>query len=159
MQTSISRCLLGLTRQRLAPLLLVSLLGALVVAAPASARADSLLHTLSDPTLVPRALFGYSVAHSGARVVVGAPLDQTGETGSAYVYDLASATPTVPVATLNNPSPVLNDYFGNSVAISGTRVVVGAYLDDTGVIAAGSAYVYDLGQRHSHRPRRHAQQP
>jgi hypothetical protein len=60
------------------------------------------------------------------------------------VYDLASGTPTVPVATLTNPSPALSDYFGSSVAISGTRVVVGAYGDDAGAANAGSAYVYDL---------------
>jgi hypothetical protein len=90
--------------------------------------------------------FGTSVAISGSRMVVGAYLDDIGATdaGSAYVYDLSSGTPTVPLATLNNPGPAEEDRFGNSVAISGTRVVVGAYLDDTGATDAGSAYVYDL---------------
>ena len=75
-------------------------------------------------------IFGYSVAISGTRVVVGANGDDTGasDAGSAYVYDLSGGTPTVPVATLNNPGPAASDYFGNSVAISGTRVVVGASL-------------------------------
>jgi hypothetical protein len=102
--------------------------------------------TLNNPAPAAGDEFGWSVAISGMRVVVGAILDDTGATdaGSAYVYDLSSATPTVPVATLNNPGPAAFDVFGWSVAISGTRVVVGARDDNTGAGIAGSAYVYDL---------------
>jgi hypothetical protein len=102
--------------------------------------------TLNKPSPADGDRFGSSVAISGTRVVVGAYQDDAGASnaGSAYVYDLSSGTPTVPVATLNNPSPAADDRFGSSVAISGTRVVVGAYLDDTGANNAGSAYVYDL---------------
>jgi hypothetical protein len=102
--------------------------------------------TLNNPSPAANDYFGSSVAISGTRVVVGASQDVTGApgAGSAYVYDLASATPTMPVATLNNPSPAAFDEFGHSVAVSGTRVVVGAYWDDTGATDAGSAYVYDL---------------
>jgi hypothetical protein len=106
--------------------------------------------TLNNPGAAPTAgdLFGGAVAISGTRVVVGALLDDTGanSAGSAYVYDLRSGTPTVPVATLNNPgpAPTAGDLFGGAVAISGTRVVVGAYRDSTGASTAGSAYLYDL---------------
>ena len=102
--------------------------------------------TLNNPGPAASDYFGYSVSISGSRVVVGALQDDTGATdaGSAYVYDLSSGTPTVPVATLNNPGPAVNDRFGSAVAISGTRVVVGAHQDDTGTTDAGSAYVYDL---------------
>ena len=64
-------------------------------------------------------------------MVVGAYSDDTGarDAGSAYLDDLSGGTP-VPVATLNNPGPADSDYFGSSVAISGTRVVVGAPGDD-----------------------------
>ena len=105
-----------------------------------------LLHVIANPSPAQNDQFGNSVAISGTRVVVGAPFDDTGATdaGSAYVYDLSSGTPTVPVATLNNPGPAAGDLFGFSVAISGTRVVVGAFRDDTGATDAGSAYVYDL---------------
>jgi hypothetical protein len=104
------------------------------------------LHLLTNPSPAAGDQFGFSVAVSGTRVVVGAHRDDTTGTtaGSAYVYDLTSATPTVPMATLTNPSPAAFDFFGNAVAISGTRVVVGAVLDDSGAINAGSAYVYDL---------------
>jgi hypothetical protein len=90
--------------------------------------------------------FGYSVAVSGTRIVVGSRSDDTGEvnSGCAYVYQLDGATPTVAAVALNNPSPGANDSFGESVAISGNHVVVGAVLDDTVAVNAGSAYVYDL---------------
>ena len=50
--------------------------------------------------------------------------------------------------TLNNPnaySTAATDYFGQSVAISGNRVVVGAHgEDDAGGTASGKAYIYTL---------------
>jgi len=66
------------------------------------------------------------VAVSGNTVVVGAPWDDTGasDAGSAYVFD---ATTGGLLRTLNNPTPAASDYFGNSVAVSGNTVVVGAY--------------------------------
>jgi len=86
------------------------------------------------------------VAISGSRAVVGAPLDNTGEAnaGSAYVYDFAGATPNVPVTVLHDPSGAFQDYFGNAVAMAGTRIVVGAEGNDFGDADAGAAYVYDL---------------
>ncbi len=104
------------------------------------------IFTLNNPSPAAGDGFGWSVAISGMRIVVGAHQDDASafNAGSAYVYDLASATPTVPVATLPNPTPASGDNFGIAVAISGTRVVVGARFDDTGAGDAGSAYVYDL---------------
>ncbi len=104
------------------------------------------LVTLNNPTPASGDWFGRAVAVDGTRVVIAAALDNTGasDAGSAYVYDLTSGTPALPVATLNNPTPAVNDQFGGSLTISGTRVVVGAYLDDTGATDAGSAYVYDV---------------
>ncbi len=101
---------------------------------------------LNDPNPASNDQFGISVATSGSLVVVGASRDDAGASnaGRAYVYNLMSVTPTVPVLVLNNPSPFANDQFGNSVAVSGRRVVVGAMLDDTGAVNTGSAYVYDL---------------
>jgi hypothetical protein len=103
--------------------------------------------TLNNPSPAVYDLFGISVAVSGTRVVVGALLDDTGATdaGSAYVYDLASATPTVPVATLNNPSPSVEDYFGSSVAVDGTSVVAGAPYEDGITVDRGAAYVFGIG--------------
>jgi len=106
----------------------------------------ALTHVLANPNPASNDAFGYSVAISGTRVVVGAPFDDTGasDAGSAYVYDLAGAAPTIPVATFNNPTPGSDDLFGRSVAASGHLVVVGAPHDDTGAGNAGSVYVYDF---------------
>ncbi len=106
----------------------------------------ALLHLLTNPSPSGEDRFGTAVAISGARVVIGAPGDNTGATmaGSVYVYDLAGMMPTVPVNTLNNPEPFFNDKFGTAVAITGMRVVVGAQFNDAGGTDAGSAYVYDL---------------
>ena len=105
------------------------------------------LFTLNNPAPEVNDRFGYSVAISGNWVVIGSHLEDTGasDAGTVYVFDLSSNSPTIPLYTLNNPGPEVNDRFGCSVAISGTRVVVGAYLDDTGAFDTGSVYVYDLG--------------
>ncbi len=91
--------------------------------------------------------FGQSVAISGTTIAIGAHGNDSGATdaGSVYVYDTASPSPTVPVAILRNPEPGAGDWFGYSVGISGSRVVVGSHLNDTGDEDAGSAYVFDLG--------------
>jgi hypothetical protein len=100
--------------------------------------------TLNNPTPAANDWFGYSVAISGTRVAVAAPNDSF-QSGSVYVFDVGSVTPTTPVATLSNPTPADLDNFGKSVALSGTRVVVGSDGDDIGATNAGSAYVYDMG--------------
>lgn len=112
----------------------------------ASATPASPVATLNNPGPSVGDGFGYSLAASGTRVLVGAPFVDTGaeNAGNAYVYDLASPSPTVPAVTLNNPSPATFDYFGWAVAISGSRLVVGAPYNDVGTSDIGSAYVYDL---------------
>src|SRR3989304_5201557 len=99
--------------------------------------------TILNPTPVAADQFGFSVAISGTKVVVGVPSDDTGaaDAGVVYVYDCTPAC-AVP-ETILNPTPVAADQFGFSVAISGTKVVVGANLDDTGAADAGVVYVYD----------------
>lgn len=102
--------------------------------------------TLNNPSPVANDLYGRSVAISGNRVLVGARATDVGavDSGSAYVYDLSGGTPTVPILTIQNPAPLLQDQFGTGVALSGTIAVIGNYLDDTGAADAGNAYVYDL---------------
>lgn len=103
--------------------------------------------TLLNPEPQHSDRFGGAVDISGNIAVVGAYWDNTptaSEAGSAYVYDLGSATPTVPIVKLPNPTPANSDNFGRSVAISGNVVVVSAYEDDTAAANAGRVYVYDL---------------
>ena len=104
------------------------------------------LYTLNNPGVAPRDHFGHAVALSGTRLVVGSPFENTEarDAGSAYVYDLNGGANPITIATLNNPDPGIADQFGNAVAISGARVVVGAGYDDAGATDAGSVYIYDL---------------
>ena len=107
-----------------------------------NATSGNLLHTLNNPTPAETDCFGSSVAVSGSKIVVGAYWDFTGanESGSAYVFDAGSGDL---LRTLNNPTPADYDYFGNSVAVSGSAIVVGAVWDDPGATDAGTACVFN----------------
>ena len=100
----------------------------------------TLLQTFNNPTPA-NDLFGYSVSISGSKVLIGAPYDDTGATdaGSVYLFDAMTGTL---LQTFNNPTPA-DDLFGASVSISGDKVLIGAYRDDTGATDAGSAYLFD----------------
>jgi len=102
------------------------------------------IHIIENPDTTVGGLFGGAVAMSGNRLVVGARGNDPSDAGSVYVFDLAGASPTVPEATLPNPDPASGDRFGDAVAISGNRVVVGTPRDDAAGINAGRAYVFDL---------------
>ncbi|MDB6137715.1 MAG: hypothetical protein JWO94_787, partial [Verrucomicrobiaceae bacterium] len=85
-------------------------------------------------------LFGNSCAINGSTAVIGAPGPTASSPGAAYVYNLTTGAL---LKTLKpNPGDGANgDFFGTSVAITDTRVVVGAYADDSN---KGSIYVFDL---------------
>jgi len=87
-------------------------------------------------------LFGYSVAVSDTRIVVGAYLENTGATGAgaAYIFDINGNQ----LAKIQASDAEASDLFGRSVAVSDTRIVVGAYLEDTTANEAGSAYIFDI---------------
>lgn len=58
-----------------------------------------------------------------------------------------------PSTIFTNPAAIAAfDEFGNAVAASGTRVVVGAAQSDTGATDAGVVYVYDLAGATPHQP-------
>jgi len=96
--------------------------------------------------------FGSSVAVSGKLVVVGAfgnDCDPSGsDCGAAYVYRvLDDATSPLLVANLTAPDAAAFDAFGNSVAVSGELVVVGANGNDCDPSGSdcGAAYVFAPG--------------
>jgi hypothetical protein len=96
-------------------------------------------------------LFGFSVAVSGDTVVVGAPYEDSSATGvngnesdnsapdsgAAYVF-VRSGTTWSQQAYLKASTTNMFDSFGESVALSGNTVVVGAPVQDS----AGAAYVF-----------------
>ena len=91
--------------------------------------------------------FGFSIAIDGTTLVVGALVDDDKgpDSGSVYVYDLTKTPEDDGFETKITPSDgAASDYFGVSVAIDGTTLVVGAYGDDDNGPQSGSVYVYDL---------------
>ncbi len=117
--------------------------------------------------------FGMAVAINGDTIVVGAPYESSNQTtitngtsaspdnsatnaGAAYVF-VRSGTTWSQQAYLKAPNAETNDYFGNSVAISGDTIVVGAYFESSNQItitngqtassnnaasSSGAAYVF-----------------
>ena len=115
------------------------------------------LRTGDDAGVVKDDGFGSSTAFDGNTIVVGAPFDDS-KKGAAYLFaepddgwDNQNGTDPVDLtnpAKLTAPNAAVEDEFGDSVAVDGNTVVVGAYLDDsTGtdgntVANSGSAYVF-----------------
>ena len=93
--------------------------------------------TASDGTVLD--WFGYSVALSGTHLVVGAR-NAKGDRGAAYFYDGSSGA-WVLTAELTPSDVQSQDYFGNSVAISGTTALVGAF--NINGATPGAAYVFN----------------
>jgi hypothetical protein len=88
-------------------------------------------------------IFGLSVAINGNVVAVGAPYhDALGtDSGAVYLFDAISGAQLAKVVPEDGAA---GDLFGFSVALDGTRLVVGAPLDDDSALDAGSAYVFDV---------------
>jgi hypothetical protein len=91
--------------------------------------------------------FGYSVGISGDTAIIGARADvvgSAGEVGSAYVFTRAGTTWTEQQKLTAAETTPRNDFFGNSVAISGETLVVGSPAHEflPGVANHGAVYVY-----------------
>lgn len=109
-----------------------------------NAASGLLLGTLDNPDPMTDGGFGDAVAISGTTAVVAKSGEEIGgvlAAGVVHVYDAATRAHLV---TMENPAPSNNAHFGESVAISGSLVVVGASQDDPGGLnEAGTAYVFN----------------
>ena len=78
--------------------------------------------------------FGYSVSISGDRAIVGADREDTGgdNAGAAYVFERDAGGTWNEVQKLQASDIEAEDFFGESVSISGDRALVGAWGEDTG---------------------------
>ena len=95
-------------------------------------------HGLSDS-------FGAACAADGGVAVIGAqtfnPDGVSASNGNAYVYDLATGTL---LTELQGNDTNAGDQFGNTVAIDGEFIAVGAWFkDDGGTDLGGAAYSFD----------------
>ena len=89
--------------------------------------------------------FGRSVAIDGDTVVVGASGDDdaVSDSGSVYVFRTTDGGATyAQVAKLKASDGYYYDFFGSSVAIAGSTIVVGSRWDDEAGSKSGSAYVF-----------------
>ena len=90
--------------------------------------------------------FGRSVTVSGNTAIVGARGEDAGgsDAGAAYVFqrDQGGADNWGQVKKLLASDSEEGEEFGQSVALSGDTVVIGALLEDSGGSSAGAAYVF-----------------
>lgn len=88
--------------------------------------------------------FGYSVATSEGRIVVGAINGVTGRTatGAVYIFDEDGAGGWTETKLVPSDG-TSGDRFGFSVAISGDTIVVGARDDDDQGNQSGSVYIFE----------------
>lgn len=91
-----------------------------------STSAPTLLRELTSPaTATENEYFGASLSFSGNFLAVGAP-EAANYQGRVYIYNLAGATPTVPIRILENPAPgIVGEGFGTSVALRYPNLLVG----------------------------------
>lgn len=110
-----------------------------------NATSGALVRTLQAPVPQNDARFGFSIALDGDLVVVGedgATVSGQAQAGRVHVFRASTGAL---VRTIENPTPALEDRFGVRVAISGRKIVVGAFMDDPGGVSdAGTAYVYNV---------------
>jgi hypothetical protein len=76
-------------------------------------------------------------------VLFGANGDSTqgASRGEAHLFD---ATTGALLQTFDDPTPTSADLFGTSVALSGNRVLIGAFQDDTQGTGVGQAHLFEL---------------
>jgi hypothetical protein len=88
--------------------------------------------------------FGISVAIYGDYIVVGAYKDDVINTdsGSAYVFVNDGNDSFVQIQKLSPNDAAYKDNFGNSVAMYGNYIVIGAYKNDDNGTDSGSVYVF-----------------
>ena len=88
--------------------------------------------------------FGASVALAGSALAVGCPGDATGgtEAGGVRVFRRDLPGSWEPEASVTAGDAAAGDLFGAAVALSGDRLLVGAYRADGAIADAGAAYVF-----------------
>ena len=88
--------------------------------------------------------FGYAVAVSGDRAVIGERFDDDNgqDSGSATVFRFDGLTWAIE-QKLTADDGEAGDWFGQAVAIAGDTIIIGAPREGTAGVDAGAAYVFD----------------
>jgi len=87
--------------------------------------------------------FGFAVGISGDYAIVGSPYDDDSyaASGSAYIYK-RYGNKWLQETKIHASDPQDNDYFGQSVSISGDYAIVGAYAEDQRGSNSGAVYIF-----------------
>ncbi|RPI00645.1 MAG: T9SS C-terminal target domain-containing protein [Calditrichaeota bacterium] len=100
-----------------------------------------------SPSLIPRDLYGFSLAISPNYCVIGAPRDggTAPASGAVYVYKPHSKKPDQWVldAKLTPADGKSLDAFGCALALSGERLLIGACSSDSPLKSDGAAYIFE----------------
>ncbi len=113
------------------------------------ANAGSLNTVLTNPDSQSQigGFFGASVAISGNTIVVGAPGETIGidsQAGRVYIFDANTGSLRFALSSPSQEAGFAGGFFGNSVAVSGSTVVVGAPQETvSGQAQAGHADLFD----------------
>lgn len=110
---------------------------------PPNVPAGTMIGAFDGPLPARTSRFGASVAVSGSVAVVGDPF-QDQNTGAAFVYT-QTATGWVQSAVLHGTTAGEGSNFGQSVAITGSTIVVGAtfeYASQHGALQNGGVYIF-----------------
>jgi hypothetical protein len=88
--------------------------------------------------------FGYNVDINENRAIVGSykNSDAGANSGAVYIFELVDGVWSE-MAKLTASDAAAGDEFGRGVTIEGDRAAVGAFYDDDGGTATGSAYVFE----------------
>ncbi len=94
---------------------------------------------LINPLLDHLSFFGLTVAGSGDRILVGAPLDDNPAIagGAVYVFEASTGAP---LRMLTSPAPGIGNFFGFALTPADGDVFAGAPQDDAVGVRAGAAY-------------------
>ena len=87
--------------------------------------------------------FGGSRGVSGNNLIVNASGNDTGasDAGALFIFDIPTGTL---LHTINNPTPDVNENFGNNVQLEGDTLITRVSNDDTLANNAGLVYIYDI---------------
>jgi predicted alpha/beta superfamily hydrolase len=113
----------------------------------------SLLKTILNPTPSGYDEFGKVITTIGSNIVVAAPYDYNGgadQSGAIYVFDGNPASPTFGnrLKTILNPTPGIDDNFGENITTLGNNIVVMVPNDDAERTDSGVVHIFD-GDRSS----------
>jgi uncharacterized delta-60 repeat protein len=107
------------------------------------AQSGNLRFKLKSPLPGAGQLFGWDVAVSEDRIVVGALRTSVGTNRSGAVFVFDAATGALVTTIRNTAANSTNFNYGWSVAISGNRIAVGALSEQVGTDRAGRVRIYD----------------